>query len=224
MLHLEIALVLSLVFVHPLRHQWTERALSHPVALHYLYAIRHLPRSQFTLGLGLLGTVNDRGPDSRSMSWLGQSQWVKDVSPGAQWVVRGEVQFADRNLLPSEQLGIGGQSSVRGYRQDALLTDAGLFASAEFRFPLYRKAGSQWLVQAAPFVDVGTGWNLGDNPDPTTRTLASVGLGFRVQGGDRFSARLDWGVPLIKLADPIAGRTRTLQENGLYFSLSYKFL
>ena len=181
-------------------------------------------RSQFTVGLELLGTVNDRGPDSRSLSWLGQAQWVKDVAPGAQWVVRGEVQFADRNLLPIEQLGIGGQSSVRGYRQDALLTDAGLFASAEFRVPLYRRPGSQWLLQAAPFVDVGTGWNLGDNPDPTTRTLASVGLGLRVQGGDRFSARLDWGVPLVKLADPIAGRSRTLQENGLYFSLAYKFL
>ncbi len=179
-------------------------------------------RSQFNIGLGILGTVNDRGPDSRSLSWLGQAQWVKDLGPGSQWVVRGEVQFADRNLLPSEQLGIGGQSSVRGYRQDALLTDAGLVASAEYRFPLYRSPN--WLIQAAPFVDIGTGWNLGENPDPTTRTIASLGLGLRIQTSDRFSARFDWGLPLIKLAEPIAGRNKSLQENGFYFSLIYKFL
>jgi hemolysin activation/secretion protein len=179
-------------------------------------------RSQFNIGLGILGTVNDRGPDSRSLSWLGQAQWVKDLGPGSQWVLRGEVQFADRNLLPSEQLGIGGQSSVRGYRQDALLTDAGLVASAEYRFPLYRSPS--WLIQAAPFVDIGTGWNLGENPDPTTRTIASLGLGLRFQTSDRFSARFDWGLPLIKLAEPIAGRNKSLQENGFYFSLVYKFL
>ncbi len=181
-------------------------------------------RSQFSIGLGILGTVNDRGPDSRSLSWLGQAQWVKDLGPGTQWVLRGDVQFADRNLLPSEQLGIGGQSSVRGYRQDALLTDAGLFASAEFRFPLYRNPTSRWLLQAAPFIDVGTGWNLGENPDPTTRTVASVGLGLRLQAGDRVSARFDWGLPLVKLAEPIAGRNRSLQENGIYLSITYKFL
>jgi hemolysin activation/secretion protein len=47
--------------------------------------------------------------------------------------------------------------------------------------------------------------------------LASVGLGLRCQLGDRLTARLDWGIPLIDISD----RERTLQEKGVYFSVNY---
>jgi hemolysin activation/secretion protein len=181
-------------------------------------------RSQFSLGLGTLGaTVNERGPDSRFISWLGQAQWVKQLGRETQLIVRTDLQFADRNLLPSERLGLGGQTSIRGYRQDALLTDGGLFASAELRIPIIKSYQSRFLFQVAPFIDVGKGWNLGDdNPSPETATLASVGLGLRLQASDRFSARLDWGHPLIKLSDSISGGKKSWQENGIYFSMVYK--
>jgi hemolysin activation/secretion protein len=35
---------------------------------------------------------------------------------------------------------------------------------------------------------------------------------------DNFSARLDWGIPLV----PIDGEKQTWQENGIYFSLIYR--
>ena len=54
-----------------------------------------------------------------------------------------------------------------------------------------------------------------ENPDPNT--LASVGLGLRWLQGDRFSARLDWGIPLISAESD----GRSLQEDGVYFSLFY---
>ena len=186
-------------------------------------------RSQFNLGLGFLGgTVNDRGPDSRFISWLGQAQWITTFAPDNQLVLRSDLQLADRGLLPSEQFGLGGQSSVRGYRQDALLNDAGFFASAEYRFPIWRSkpksSNSGFVLQAAPFIDFGSGWTVSpqDNLPSELRTLASVGLGLRLQANDRFFARIDWGLPLVKLSEPIPGSNRSLQESGLYISLVYK--
>ncbi len=182
-------------------------------------------RSQFNLGLGFLGgTVNDFAPDSKFVSWLGQAQWSRVLYPGSVLVLRADAQLANRALLPSEQFGLGGVASVRGFRQDALLTDNGLFASAEWRIPIVRTYQSKFLFQIAPFVDIGTGWNReSDLPDPTPRTLASAGLGLRLQAGDNFSARLDWGIPLTARPDTIPGKNNTWQEDGIYLSVVYTF-
>ncbi len=173
-------------------------------------------RSQFNLGIGALNaTINQTAPDSRFFSWRGQAQWVRLFAPETLLLVRAEVQLADR-LVPLEQFGLGGQESIRGYRQDALLTDNGAFVSAEFRFPLYRQRQRRMVVQLTPFIDFGTAWNSsGSNPD--TNTLVSVGLGLRYQLGDRLTARLDWGIPLVDVS--LRQRERTWQENGVYFSI-----
>ncbi len=182
-------------------------------------------RSQFSLGLGFLNaTANDFSPDSRFVSWLGQAQWARNTRLGL-LVVKADLQFSDRPLLPNEQFGLGGQSNVRGYRQDALLTDGGVFASAELRIPVVRTYQSQFQLDAVPFLDFGHGWN---HPSVygaplTTDTLLSTGLGLRAELGDRLLARLDWGIPLIKLPTPVFGQGRTLQEEGVYFSAIYQF-
>jgi hemolysin activation/secretion protein len=173
-------------------------------------------RSQFTLGLSALNaTINPNPPDSRFFAWRGQAQWVRLLAPDTLLLLRGDVQLADRPLLPLEQFSLGGQDSVRGYRQDALLTDSGLFASAELRLPILRLPKLRSLLQLTPFIDLGTAWNLGTNPNPDPRTLAAVGLGLRLQWGDRITARLDWGIPLISIGGP----KNTWQENGVYFSI-----
>lgn len=173
-------------------------------------------RSQFSVGLGAFNaSINPISPDSRFFSWRGQAQWVRLLAPDTLLLVRGDMQLADRPLLAVEQFGLGGLTTVRGYRQDALLTDSGAFVSAEVRLPIARFPRAQGLLQLAPFIDVGRGWNLSDRPDPDPAILASVGLGLRLQLFDRVTARLDWGIPLVSFP----GRKRTLQENGLYFSI-----
>ncbi len=114
---------------------------------------------------------------------------------------------------------MGGLYSVRGYRQDALLTDNGIFASAEVRLPILRVESVKGVLQVGPFVDCGIGWNDADNPVPTPdpNTLVGVGLGWRWQMGDNFTARFDWGIPLTD----VEGGDRTWQENGFYFSINY---
>lgn len=172
--------------------------------------------SQFSLGIGAFdATLNKNPPDSRFFSWRGQAQYVRLLAPDTLLLVRGDVQLADRALLPIEQFGLGGQSSVRGYRQDVLLTDNGALASAELRLPILRIPQWRSVLQLTPFVDAGTTWNSsGDSPNSST--LASVGLGLLWQQGDRFTARLDWGIPLVD----VDSRRRTWQENGVYFSIT----
>jgi hemolysin activation/secretion protein len=113
---------------------------------------------------------------------------------------------------------MGGQRTVRGYRQDQLLTDSGFLASAEVRVPILRARDINGILQVIPFVDFGMGWNNGDRPDPDSNSLLSVGLGLQWQMGDRFSARLDWGIPLID----VDSEGDSLQENGVYFSLLWR--
>jgi hemolysin activation/secretion protein len=168
------------------------------------------------VGLNALSaTINPDPPDSRFFAWRGQVQWVRLLAPETLLLVRSDLQLADRPILPMEQFGLGGQDSVRGYRQDALLTDSGLFASAEIRIPILRLPKLNSLLQLTPFIDLGTAWNLGNALDPDPRTLLSLGVGLRFQFSDRLTARLDWGIPLID----ISGAKNTWQENGVYFSI-----
>ena len=176
-------------------------------------------RSQFSLGIGALdATINSDPPDSRFFAWQGQAQWVRLLAPDTLLLIRSNVQLADRALVPIEQFSLGGLESVRGYRQDLLLSDNGAFGSAEVRLPILRVSQLDTVLQLTPFVDVGTTWNSSGRSAPNPNTLASVGLGLRLSQSDRFTARLDWGIPLIDVND---STKRTWQENGLYFSIIY---
>ncbi len=97
------------------------------------------------------------------------------------------------------------------------MTDNGFFASAEVRLPILRAEKVYGILQIAPFLDVGVGWNSVSDEDPEDQTFIGLGLGLQWQMRDNFSARLDYGIPLIDVADS----DRTLRENGVYFSINY---
>ncbi|MEH2372037.1 ShlB/FhaC/HecB family hemolysin secretion/activation protein [Nostoc sp.] len=188
--------------------EWTSRNSHEVIAL----------RSQFSLGIDALNaTINQNPPDSRFFAWQGQAQWARLLAPETLLLLRLNTQLASRTLLPLEQFGLGGQDSVRGYRQDYLLTDNGTFVSAEVQVPILRLPQIDSILQVVPFVDFGVGWNSSSTENPDPNTLAAVGLGLRWSQSDRFTVRLDWGIPLIS----VNSNDRTLQENGLYFSLFY---
>ncbi|MEB3360168.1 MAG: ShlB/FhaC/HecB family hemolysin secretion/activation protein [Synechococcales bacterium] len=172
-------------------------------------------RSQFSIGLDAFdSTVNEVGPDSRFFAWRGQAQWVRLLAEDTLFLVRGDIQLADNSLVPLEQFGLGGQQTVRGYRQDELLTDNGVLFSSEVRIPIARFRRIDGLLQIVPFFDVGKGWNL-DAPDPDPSTLASLGVGLLWQLSDRITARFDYGIPLIDTDT----EGDSLQEDGFYFSV-----
>ncbi|MUG93780.1 BamA/TamA family outer membrane protein [Scytonema sp. UIC 10036] len=186
--------------------EWTQRSSQQVIAV----------RSQFSFGLGVLGaTTNKDEPDSHFFTWRGQAQWLRQLAPDTLVLLQADMQLANKRLLGLEQFGIGGQTTVRGYRQDQLLTDNGVQATAEIRLPIARFG--QGVLQLTPFVDIGTGWNNG-NSNSNTNTLISTGLGLLWRQGNNFTARLDWGIPLTSVDSQ---RDKTWQENGLYFSVIY---
>ena len=172
-------------------------------------------RSQFNVGLDVFdSSINaDPEPDSRFFTWRGQGQYVRRLGQSNLLLVRSDLQLATTNLVPLEQFSIGGIQSVRGYRQDALLTDNGFFTSAEIRLPIYQTASRQSSLSLAPFIDFGVGWNDDSDNKPEDNTQMGLGLGLQWQTGDKFNARLDYGIPLLDVEDT----DNTLQENGVYF-------
>ncbi len=176
-------------------------------------------RSQFSLGLGgVLGSnVNASSPDSRFVSWRGQSQYVSLLAPDTFLLLRGDLQFGDRTLLPSEQIGFGGQDTLRGYRQDVLLGDNGLNLSAELRVPILRIPEWEGLLQIVPFVDAAAVWTSSGEANASSNTLLGTGLGLRWRVGNSLDVRLDYGIPLIS----VPNSRNTAQENGLYFNLNF---
>ena len=177
-------------------------------------------RSQFSVGVDLFdATINEDGPDSRFFAWRGQVQWLKrlDSESDINLLLRSDIQLSTDELVPLEQFSIGGINSVRGYRQDVLLGDRGIFASAEVRIPLYRWSNNQNAFSLIPFVDFGTVWGDSERAQQDKDTLVSIGTGIQLALSDRLRARLDYGIPLIE----VDSRDRTAQENGIYFSIEY---
>ena len=187
-----------------------------------------LARSEFGFGIDAFdATVNDDGPDSRFFLWRGQILYLhllreatsnSAISPTL--LVRSELQLSSQPLVTIEQFSLGGYSTVRGYRQDTILSDNGFFVSAEVRVPILRVPEVQGSLQIVPFIDFGTGWNIDrGNLDPNT--LAGAGFGLLWQMGEEFNARLDWGIPLVDVDYSDSG-SRTLQQDGIYFQVEYK--
>jgi hemolysin activation/secretion protein len=99
-----------------------------------------------------------------------------------------QAQLSPNKLLPSEQLGLGGYGTVRGYAEREFLADSGYALSAEIGTPVL-----QWksmIFQAIGFIDHGTGWRDGED----RQTLSGAGLGLRLETGRAFDGRMDWAV------------------------------
>lgn len=174
-------------------------------------------QSEFGVGVNALNATRlDDPPDGRFFSWQGRGFWVHSFAPDTLFALKGQVQFANRPLVPVEQLSLGGIDTVRGYRTSVLLADNGWFTSAEFYLPILRIPQVKGVLQLVPFFDAGRGWNRGEEqPDPGS--LISTGLGLQWKMGDTFRARLDWGIPLI---NSTAVNGQSLRES-LFFSVIF---
>ena len=180
-------------------------------------------RSQFRLGTGLFDATNNPSPipDGKFFSWLAQVQRVQVLNDDNFLIIQGDLQLATDGLLPSEQFVIGGGQSVRGYRQNVRAGDNGFRFSIEDRITLVRDEGGQPVFILAPFFDMGSVWNVGDNPNPefSQRFITALGLGLLWQPIEGLNIRLDYAPPLIDLDD----RGNNVQDDGFYFSVRADF-
>ncbi|MEM9271414.1 MAG: ShlB/FhaC/HecB family hemolysin secretion/activation protein [Cyanobacteria bacterium P01_F01_bin.143] len=183
-------------------------------------------RSEFSLGVDVFDdTTNDDRPDTHFFLWRGQTWYQRKLTPDITLSFKSYLQLADRPLVSSEQTldelftlnREEGTFILRGYRQNSLTADNGVFASAELRASIVQIPQWQTKLQITPFVDFGTVWN-DDDVEIDESTLTSVGLGLRLLVGDSFRARVDWGIPLVD-QDTIGD---SLQEDRITFNLEYR--
>ena len=132
--------------------------------------------------------------------------------PNRQWNVFARIngQYGSDPLVPAEQMGEGGSSTVRGYKEREVIGDDGINGSLELRTPT-RKTSllPRWFsktpdtypefeaMQLLTFLDAGyvsvkdqISGQAGDY------TLAGAGVGLRLSIGNNVAARADWGFPL----------------------------
>jgi len=170
--------------------------------------------SEFKIGTGLFNpTTNDSPvPDGYFLNWSGSLQREQRLSDSNSLLVRANAQITPDSLLPSQQFIIGGGQSVRGYRQNARSGDNGLSLSIEDRISLNSN------FQIAPFLDLGTVWNVANNPNQLSSQpfLISSGLGIIWKPFKFIQLRLDYAFPFINLQD----KGNNIQDDGLYFNIN----
>lgn len=174
-------------------------------------------RSTFSVGIDALDATVDSQtePDGRFAAWLGQLQWVERLFVRRdELVVRVDTQLSDDPLLSLEQFSIGGARSVRGYRENQLVCDQGLFLSAEYRLPIWSNAGRGQRVQLAGFYDWGRCHNR-ERPTSDPEELASVGVGVRAT----FHPTFDFGLYYGSRRKDVGDLDGDLQDKGIHFQL-----
>lgn len=125
---------------------------------------------------------------------------------GAHSTTRLTAQYADGNLLPSEQLGGGGEESVRGYDPRAVNGSEGLLVREELHSPSFRPLGWMFGAHANNGAQIVAFWDYARLRDPHMQpgnpdhfALESVGAGFNWVIGRTIDLRSDYGWQLLKL-------------------------
>jgi len=175
---------------------------------------RYSESSQSSLGLSVVGASRSffgMGSDwkafddkryraSPSFALLrGDGTHTQNLFGDWQLGLRTGFQLSSGALVSNEQFSAGGSTSVRGYLAAERTGDDGFLGSVEWRTPsLARWLGSnvnEWRFYA--FADAATLRLRDPLPEQdSSYSLASVGLGTRLQVLDWLSGSLDWGYPL----------------------------
>lgn len=129
---------------------------------------------------------------------------------GADWQARALLngQYTNNPLVPGEQFGLGGASSVRGFDERVVADDKGYSGSVEIYTP--NLAGLAGILtaqcRALAFYDLGYISRVTPLPGETPNsTISSVGPGLRITDGKYFSLSTDYGFVVEPLAD-VKGR------------------
>ncbi|MEC5404228.1 ShlB/FhaC/HecB family hemolysin secretion/activation protein [Paraburkholderia sp. MPAMCS5] len=138
-----------------------------------------------------------QGATARYVYLLLAAQRAFALGAGFTLSARGAFQWTPNTLLPSEEMGLGGESTVRGYEPYVVLGDRGWNVQTELRAPAIPFGTSSAALQPFVFVDAGHVWNRIDQPaEISNGSLMSVGAGVRFQWSRFVDFRCTYGVPL----------------------------
>ena len=168
----------------------------------YLTGVRNIP------GGSQASDANFTAARSGSSS----SYWLLRYGAGfnrplpREWLLRLMVngQATHAALIPGEQFGVGGATSVRGLEERALEDDQGITANAEIYTPnlcaVFHDGATR--CNALAFFDEG---HLSHNDalpgEPTHQSVGSTGVGIRLNRGRNLSVQMDYG-RVVSATDP----------------------
>ena len=113
---------------------------------------------------------------------LGDTHYLK-AGRAQVFVLRGQYGISRGTISEFSQFRMGGQDTIRGYREDQFRGTRMALASLEYRFPIVSK------VTGALFTDYGGAWSDGFMPEKMHGSIG-VGLGLNTPIGP---LRLDYG-------------------------------
>ena len=113
---------------------------------------------------------------------LGDTHYLK-AGRAQVFVLRGQYGISRGAISEYSQFRMGGQDTIRGYREDQFRGTRMALASMEYRFPIVSK------VTGALFADYGGAWSDGFTPEKLYGSIG-VGLGLNTPIGP---LRLDYG-------------------------------
>lgn len=210
--------------------QWGSDVTVHPLSISY-QGVWTPPGAQLSAALTALrnipggsnGTQLDftraRVGASASYNILRLAASLTKALP-ADWQLRAIVngQYSSDALIPGEQFGAGGGSSVRGFSERELSNDSGLGTNVELYTPNLCAAHAGWNCRALAFYDsayLRRNRELAGELSGTS--VGSVGIGLRMRVSSHVNLQIDYG-HVVK-----AGATNEGDANRLHFRLGFSY-
>lgn len=144
------------------------------------------------------------------------------LRPGEDWIMRFAAagQYTPDRLIPGEQFGLGGSTSVRGYEEREESWDGGIGGNIELYSPdlgkLLKLPQSQ--LRLVGFYDTGYGYNLRPQAgDLRDHSISGTGAGVRLSVGEYFNFSLDWGYALARSTNTRSGESRVHFKGALTY-------
>lgn len=196
---------------------WLQRGISHVIAV------------SVTGTLGLDGSGSDIPgvirPSERFKTAVVQANYARRLNhSGLELRLHALGQMASSQLYSGELLSLGGEFSVRGYRENLLLADSGAVGSIELVQPFTIGRRNSNFNHGAFSIGVFADGGLARNhsaPKPRPGEIASVGAVLNWVPSDAISASISYGEALI---NPVGLAQRNLQDHGVHFRITVHLL
>ncbi|WP_395490900.1 ShlB/FhaC/HecB family hemolysin secretion/activation protein [Cedecea davisae] len=152
----------------------------------------------FSHGMPWFGAENDNGkrgdvPKAEFKKWSLNGSFQRPLAQKIWWLTSIYGQWSPDKLYGSERLTIGGESSVRGFKEQYLSGDNGGYLRNEINYALF---SLPWLGNVSAVVAVDGGWLRNDSADQqASGTLWGASGGLTVSGR-YYSSQFSVGTPL----------------------------
>lgn len=136
-----------------------------------------------------------------------------------QWRLVTTAQWANTPLVPGEQFGVGGASSVRGFMEREVAGDRGIQGNLELYSPnLCARHLAGQACRVLGFYDLGSLSRAKHLPgESASQKVSSTGLGLRWTLGNHIAAQLDYAYVLQDGDSESAGDKRFHGRIGVFF-------